>query len=120
MVAGMAAVKVELDVVGLPAPPLPGDARGRARAPAEMNAVEVKSEESELQVQQVKVEIKTVEVKSERKPPGERLAQQARAVRAELRAGGLPTHGGAEELTARLAEHSHEGKIHRVDPKFAS
>ena len=99
--AGLAAVKVELDVEGLPAPPLPpGDALGRARAPAEMNA-EVKSE-----LQQVKVEIKT-EVKSEIQPPGERLAQQARAVRAELRAGGLPTHGGAEELTARLAEHGH-------------
>jgi hypothetical protein len=38
--------------------------------------------------------------------PGERLAQRA-AVKAELRAGGLPTHGGAEELTARLAEHGH-------------
>jgi hypothetical protein len=49
--AGLAAVKVELDVEGLPAPPLPGDAPGRARAPAEMNA-EVKSEQ-----QQVKVEM---------------------------------------------------------------
>ena len=75
--AGLAAVKVELDVEGLPAPPLPGDARGRARAPAEMKA-EVKSEQ-----QQVKVEVKT-EVKPERKPPGERLALQKRLSNASV------------------------------------
>jgi hypothetical protein len=62
----------------------------------------VKSEQ-----QQVKVEIKTEDVKPERKSSRERLAQQARAVRTELRAGGLQTHGGAEELTAQLAEHGH-------------
>ena len=31
-------------------------------------------------------------------------AKRAAEVKAELRAGGLLTHGGAEELTARLAE----------------
>jgi hypothetical protein len=31
-------VKVELDVEGLPAPPLPGDALGRAGVPGEVTA----------------------------------------------------------------------------------
>jgi hypothetical protein len=91
----MAAVKVELDVEGLLAPPLPGDALGRGRAPAEMNA-EVKSE-----LQQVKVEIKT-EVKPERKPPGERLAQRAPAVkRAPKLAKRVPDRGAAAAAAKR-------------------
>ena len=73
---GLAAVKVELDVEGLPAPPLPDDAPGRAGPPSEMNA-ELRSEQHHAA--QVKVEIKT-EVKSEsseRKRPGDRRATRA-------------------------------------------
>ena len=74
--AGLAAVKVELDVEGLLAPPLPDDAPGRA-GPSEMN-VELKSEQHHAA--QVKVEIKTADVKSEsseRKRPGDRWATRA-------------------------------------------
>jgi hypothetical protein len=93
---GLVAVKVELDVQGLPAPPLPGDALEHAGVPAKVDA-EVKADE----LLQVKVETKS-------EFPGERhLAMKRAAVKAELRAGGLPTHGSAEDHTARLAEHGH-------------
>ena len=92
---GLVAVKVELDVQGLPAPPLPGDAPEHAGVPAKVDA-EVKAE-----LLQVKVE-----TKSEVPGPERHLAKRA-AVKAELRAGALPTHRGAEELTAQLAKHGH-------------
>ena len=64
-------MKVELDVEGLPAPPLPCDAPGRSGVPAKVDA-EVKAEQDLV----VKVETKTVEVKSsEIQPP--RLATRA-------------------------------------------
>ena len=90
---GLVAVKVELDVQGLPAQPLPGDdARERAGVPAKVDA---------------KVKAEQVKVESKSEVPGERHLAKRAAVKAELRVGGLPTHGGAEELTARLAEHGH-------------
>jgi hypothetical protein len=91
--AGLAAVKVELDVEGLPAPPLPGDAPGRAGTPAEAVAAEVKSEQHP--VDQVKVEIKT-EVKSEITvttvpPEGDATVLAAK----RRRVGGAAPSGGA-------------------------
>ena len=92
---GLVAVKVELDVQGLPAPPLPGDAPEHAGVPAKVDA-------------EVKAELLQVKVETESEVPGERhLAMKRAAVKAELRAGGLPTRGSAEEHTARLAEHGH-------------
>ena len=86
MAAGLAVVKAALDVVGLLAPPLPGDAPGRAGAAgllAEMNA-EVRSEQ-QVKVEEIKTEVKSNEIK----PPGERLGKRAPAVKVELRAGGI-------------------------------
>ena len=123
-------VKVDLEVQGLPAPPLPSYARERARvlatsdAEVEVNWLQVKVEPEVLGERHLTAraaaksapragarlihrgaeELTARLVEHGQRWSVEPQVQQARAVRAELRAGGRPTHGGAEELMARPAE----------------
>ena len=102
--AAKAAVKVELDVEGLPAPPLPGYApasagvTAAADAAAKSEVIQVNAEVNarqataghEVKVEQVKVEVKS-EVKYPQPPPGKR----ARAPAEGRRDGAAAAGGGA-------------------------
>jgi hypothetical protein len=108
---GLAVVKVELDVEGLPAPPLPGVAPERAGVLPEVDAELVKAEQQLLlrrnfqNQAQVKVEIKSTAVKSEVKPPGEWLVKRPlvpprfHQLRIDLRGGSRP--GGCQAAPGR-------------------
>ena len=70
--AAAAAVKVELDVEGLPAQPLRGDALRQAEVPAVLDAVEVKAEQTKLKIA---TRGSVEDVKTEIEPEGQQTGE---------------------------------------------